>query len=155
MKKVSSKNMEKSIPEIKLSYKKTKFMADSQISSPEASYNAMKDLFDGDTIELHESVIVLYLNQNLKPIGFLRHTSGGVSSCIVDKRLIISTALISNSTQIIVAHNHPSGRIIPSSEDKAFSEDLKKAAQFFDIRLVDSLIVTTESYYSMSENLDL
>ena len=147
--------MEKFIPEIKLSYKRTKFMADNQINSPEASYNAMKDLFDGDTIELHESVIVLYLNQNLKPIGFLRHTSGGIGSCIIDKRLLISTALISNSTQMIIAHNHPSGSLKPSSEDKAFAEDVKKAASFFDIILVDSLIVTAESYYSMSDNLDL
>ncbi len=91
----------------------------------------------------------------MKPIGFLRHTSGGVNSCLIDKRLIISTALISNSTQMIIAHNHPSGSLKPSSEDKAFAEDVKKAAQFFDIRLVDSLIVTAESYYSMSDNLDL
>lgn len=147
--------MEKFIPEIKLSYKRTKFMADNQINSPEASYNAMKDLFDGDTIELQESVIVLYLNLNFKPIGFLRHTSGGIGSCIVDKRLIISTALISNSTQMIIAHNHPSGSLKPSSEDKAFAEDVKRAASFFDIILVDSLIVTAESYYSMSDNLDL
>ena len=143
------------IPEIKLSYKRTKFISDSQINNPEKSYNVMKPLFDGNTIELYESFIVLYLNRNLTPIGFLRHSSGGTSSCIVDKKLIISTALLCNANQILVAHNHPSGTLKPSSEDKLVACEIRKAAKFFDIGLVDSLIITVDGFYSMVDNMDI
>ena len=115
----------------------------------------IKNLFDADTIELFESVIILYLDNSLKPIGFIRHSTGSTNSSCIDKKLIISSALLSNASAFIIAHNHPSGNLIPSYQDKTVMEDLKKAATFFDIRLIDSLILSNERYYSMMDNMDI
>ncbi len=148
--------MEKFLPEIKLSYTKGSFIdREKSITCSTDSYSVIKNLFDADTIELFESVIILYLDNSLKPIGFIRHSTGSTNSSCIDKKLIISSALLSNASAFIIAHNHPSGNLIPSYQDKTVMEDLKKAATFFDIRLIDSLILSNERYYSMMDNMDI
>jgi DNA repair proteins len=59
---------------------------------------------------------------------------------------------LANSASIIVAHNHPSGDIAPSKEDKMVNAKLLEASKIMDIKLLDSLIVgPTEKYWSMQE----
>jgi len=99
----------------------------------------------------HESFCVLYLNQANK---LLRHeivSQGGITGTVADIRLILKNALLYNSNQLIVGHNHPSGNLRPSEADKALTIKLSQAAQLMDIRLLDHLIIAAGRYLSLNE----
>ena len=70
---------------------------------------------------------------------------------IVDVRLIMQTALLAHSSSIILAHNHPSGQLKPSSQDDRITKKIKEAAKLMDIRIQDHLIVTGDNYYSYAD----
>jgi DNA repair protein RadC len=55
-------------------------------------------------------------------------------------------------TAIIVAHNHPSGRLDPSSEDREITRKLKEAADILGIALLDHIIFSSRGYYSFVEH---
>jgi len=55
---------------------------------------------------------------------------------------------------MILFHNHPSGNLKPSKNDIDISKKLKEACKLIDISLLDSIILTRESYYSLTENCD-
>lgn len=143
------------IPEIKLRYVSTKKFFSETITNATEAHGILSELISREEIELREQVIVLYLNQARKVIGYYRHTTGGLNSSIVDSRLILATALKSLSTGIILCHNHPSGNLKPSETDIRITERLKKAASQMDIQLLDHIIITKEGYYSLAEEGDL
>ncbi|MBP3498248.1 MAG: DNA repair protein RadC, partial [Alistipes sp.] len=65
-----------------------------------------------------------------------------------DNRLIFKRALELLATQIIIAHNHPSGSSEPSQADITLTKRIKEAATLFDINLIDHIIITATSSYS-------
>ena len=65
------------------------------------------------------------------------------------KSLIIQAALLANATQVILAHNHPSGSMKPSTLDDALTEKVRKAAELMEIHVADHVILSPEKeYYS-------
>jgi len=143
------------VSEIKLSYSPTK-MANKPIRSSQDSFEIIKKYFDEDTIALHESFIIMYLNQNNMVIGVHVHSKGGITSCVVDIRLVLAIALTSACTGIILAHNHPSGALKPSQPDLTLTEKIKSGCKLLDIKLLDHLIIApNDSYYSMADSGDL
>lgn len=106
-------------------------------------------IFDADTIGYKESFKVLLLNQANKIIGYTTISDGGLTSTVVDVRVVMQTALVTNATSIILAHNHPSGNIFPSSQDDSLTKKIKAACELMDIRLLDHIIVTPfDTFYS-------
>ena len=102
----------------------------------------------------HEVFAVIFLNQS----GRIRHfeivSQGGLSGTVVDPRVIIRKALEANAVSIILCHNHPSGKLQPSKADKELTQKIKIAAGYFDIKLLDHIIVSDEGHYSFAdENL--
>ncbi len=73
---------------------------------------------------------------------------GTLYSAAVSPREAFKTAIISNAASIIVAHNHPTGDITPSKEDKAITEQLVKAGEILGIEVLDHVIVGDGSYFS-------
>lgn len=109
----------------------------------------IKRIFDADTIGYKESFKVLLLNQANKIIGYTTISDGGLTSTVVDVRVVIQTALVTNATSIILAHNHPSGNIYPSGHDDSLTKKIKAACELMDIRLLDHIIVTPfDNFYS-------
>jgi len=99
----------------------------------------------------HEVFCVLYLNQASR---LLRHeiiSSGGLTGTVADIRMILKNALLHNANQLIVAHNHPSGNLKPSTADKELTRKLRESASYMDIRLLDHLIVGNASYLSLAD----
>ena len=80
---------------------------------------------------------------------------GGICGTVADIRLILQTALLCNATAMILAHNHPSGQLNPSNEDIKLTKQIKEAARLMDMRVVDHLIITADSYYSFAEEGEL
>jgi DNA repair protein RadC len=121
------------------------------ITSPEKMVEVMRSIFDADTILWTEEVIMVCLNRANDVMGYYRVSSGGFSGTILDPRVVMTIALNNASSSIILAHNHPSGNLKPSEGDKAITEKIRKACAFFDMNLLDHLIITDESYLSFKE----
>jgi DNA repair protein RadC len=102
----------------------------------------------------HEEFWLLILNRANQVIKEEFISKGGISGTIVDVRLICKSAIENNASGIIIAHNHPSGQIIPSKQDKEITIKLKSALILFDVSLLDHLIIGDLNYFSFAdENL--
>lgn len=121
------------------------------------SINGAKDIhklliervYDEETIGYRETFKVLLLNNSNKIIGYSTISEGGLTCVLVDVRIIMQTALVSNATSIILTHNHPSGNVKPSSLDDNLTKKIKMACELMDIRLLDHIIVTPDgTFYS-------
>ena len=99
----------------------------------------------------HEEFHVLYLNRAHAPLACHQLFRGGLTGTVTDVRLILKKALHWNATAIIVAHNHPSGALVPSENDKRMTRKLSAAADTLDIELLDHLIVARSGYFSFSD----
>ncbi|MCE3295351.1 MAG: repair protein RadC [Crocinitomicaceae bacterium] len=99
----------------------------------------------------HEEFYVLYLNGGNQVQQIKRLSVGGISGTIVDKRLIFKEALDCYATGIILAHNHPSGRINPSDQDKKLTLKLVEIGNLMEIFVLDHLIIGADSYYSFAD----
>lgn len=139
------------IAEISVSYSSNK-NEKTQIKSSKQSYHILLACWNKSTIELQEEFKVLLLNRNNQILGVYSLSKGGVSSTVVDLKLIFSVALKCSASSIIIAHNHPSGNINPSEVDKAITKRIRKAGKYLDIVLLDHIIVTKDDYYSFSDN---
>ncbi len=100
---------------------------------------------------LYEEFWIIYLNQKNKIIGKEQISKGGISTTIVDIRVVLKKALELNATAIIATHNHPTGNVEPSNEDKNLTQKLANSAQMLDIKLLDHIIVGTNNYFSFAD----
>ena len=120
-----------------------------QVISSETACNILRPII-GD-IEVEE-FWAIYLNQSNKVIRKERLSAGGITGTLVDVRLIMKGALLCNATGMIISHNHPSGNEKPSGDDNRITEQIKKAADTLNIRLLDHVIITSNTYYSYVDN---
>lgn len=112
--------------------------------------------WDKDDIHIRETANVLFLNNANKVKGMYRLSSGGLTGTLIDIRLIFAIALKSLSAAIVLAHNHPSGALIPSLGDRKVTQKIKKAAQLLDVKVLDHLIIAPDGdYYSFSDEGEL
>lgn len=109
------------------------------------------DLLDTIKNARREHLIGIYLNgQN----GLLRQETLAIGSSnisYIHPKDIIQPAMIYDATSIILAHNHPSGKLEPSEEDIKLTEKTKKIIDILDLYFVDHLIVTKDSFYSFKD----
>jgi DNA repair protein RadC len=140
------------LPQIELKYKKGESRK-VKISSSHDIFELSKTLFNTDTIEISEEVLIIYLNRANNTLGWIRHTTGGSVASIIDIKLILCTALQCGAQSLIMLHNHPSGVNKPSEADKIISLKLKKACDTLELNMLDSIIVAGEfdSYYSLAD----
>lgn len=111
------------------------------------AYVVLSEFFPDNLIGLKEMFVVGYLNRSNRVIGVYEVSSGGITGTVADIRLILGTALKIAATGIIIAHNHPSGNLEPSNTDLMLTKKIKEAALYFDIQLLDHLILTWEDKY--------
>ena len=145
------KEYKTNIPEITLKFKagntkKTKITCSSDANE------ILKNFYDQDTIELTESVIVIFLNSANNTIGWIKHSQGGLNGCIVENKTILATALKCAANSIIISHNHPSGNSKPSNADINITNKLNEACKILDINLLDHIIVgESNGFYSFAD----
>lgn len=100
---------------------------------------------------LHEVFAVLFLNRANKINHFQIISEGGITGTVADPRIILKKALEENAVSIILCHNHPSGSLKPSKADEELTQKIKEAARFFDIKVLDHLIVSDDGYFSFAD----
>ena len=118
-------------------------------------YEILIELFDITALTIKEECIALFLNRNNRIIGSYKVSSGGITSTVVDIRIVLGIALKSLSCGLILAHTHPSGNLQPSKADIDLTHNLREAGRLMDIRLLDHLIISTEGYYSFADEGNL
>ncbi len=119
-----------------------------KISSSLDVFDLMKPLLEDLAVE---QFWTLYLNNSNKVLSKQKISEGGMTGTVVDIRLILKRALELNATAIVLSHNHPSGTLLPSQADVMITEKIKNAAQYMDIKLLDHLIITDQSYFSFAD----
>ena len=142
------------LAEIKVSYS-TKNNQKQKITSSFNAYEILLKAWSKKTIELQEEFKVILLNNANEVLGIYPMAKGGITGCVVDIRLVFAVALKCNATGIILAHNHPSGKLKPSDADLSITRKINSASIILDIKLLDHLIVTKNGFYSFSDEGDL
>jgi DNA repair protein RadC len=102
-------------------------------------------------IELLEEFKVILLNTSNRVLGIVDISTGGVQGTLADPKIIFSVALKTNSSKIILSHNHPSSNTTPSEADKKLTQKLIDGGKLLDIEVCDHLIVTNYNYYSFAD----
>jgi DNA repair protein RadC len=139
------------VSEIGLKYRPTRIESRVIRSSSDA-YDLLIRWFDKDTIFLQEQFLVAYLDRKNSVTSVYRASRGGITGTVADPRLIVTTALKTASSGIILCHNHPSGNLIPSRMDEELTNKIKQGAAWLDISLLDHLIVSPAGeYFSMAD----
>ena len=139
------------VNEIKLSYSR-KGNCERAIASSVDAVGVFREHFDADEMDYRESFFALYLNQANKVLGIRKISESGISSTLIDVRIIMQAALLCNASGIIISHNHPSGNLKPSECDIKMTGKIKDAAQILNINLLDHFILTSDSHFSFADN---
>lgn len=100
----------------------------------------------------YEVFAVLFLNQANKINHFEIVSRGGITGTVADPRVILRKALEEDAVALVLSHNHPSGNLKPSRADVDLTQKIKEAARYFDIKVLDHIIVSEEGYYSFSDD---
>src|SRR5436190_1433262 len=99
----------------------------------------------------HEVFAVIFLTRSNKVTHFEIVSEGGITGTVADPRIIIKKALAHDAVSVILCHNHPSGSVKPSRQDEELTQKIKNAAMFFDIKVIDHIIVSEDGYYSFAD----
>ncbi len=118
------------------------------VCSPRTAYRLMIPVMKGLK---HEEFWLILLNRANYVLRKEMVSRGGISSTVVDSKLIVKRALDTHATGVILVHNHPSGNPRPGREDLVQTKDIKKALGTFDISLVDHIIVCDDSLFSFAD----
>ena len=134
--------------EIEVSYRYDNALADRPIiKSADDAIDVIKNLYHLDRIGLQEQFVIVFLNRANKVIGSSNLFVGGLTGTVVDIKLVLAIGLKLMASSIIISHNHPSGNIKPSEEDKKITNKLCDASKLLEIQLLDHLVVTPDMKY--------
>lgn len=100
----------------------------------------------------HEVFGVLYLVQAGWVKSFEIVSEGGVTSTVVDPRVVFRKAIEIGAVSIVVFHNHPSGSLRPSRADETLTQKLAEGAKLLDIKLLDHIIIGGMGYFSCADS---
>ena len=110
--------------------------------------NYLQSLFQDHSREIFA---VAFLNQSNRINRIETVSEGGITGTIADPRIILKKALEENAVSIVLCHNHPSGSLKPSRQDEEITKKIKEAAKYFDIKVLDHIIVSDAGYFSFAD----
>lgn len=140
--------MEFKVREIQVSYREgIETMQSRPITNSKEIAQLLYLNWDSRTIGLHETFKVVFLNQSNKVKGIYSLSHGSITGTLVDLRILFAITLKTLSVGIILSHNHPSGRLKASEQDRILTEKIKKAAQLLDVKVLDHIIVAPDGTY--------
>jgi DNA repair protein RadC len=144
--------MKNIISEIQIKYKPIKLdNGNVKITSSDDAFKIVLRHWNPDIIELQEEFKVLLLNNSNEVLGIYEMTKGGMTSTLIDVKLLFAVVLKACATAIITVHNHPSGKLKPSESDIHIFRKIKEAAKLLEINYLDNLIITKNGKYSFND----
>ena len=127
-----------------------KYEVETRISCPKDIYEILTKVC---RIQCNAEEVFILITLNTKNIvtGYFEVHRGTINTSLVHPREVFKRALLNNASNIMVAHNHPSGDPNPSKEDIQITERLKEAGNLLGINLLDHIIVGEDKYISLKE----
>jgi DNA repair protein RadC len=144
------KTFKSKLREVSAVYKPHQSIENIKVSSSQDVNDFIRNVYPV-AINIREAMMVLYLNNSNRTVGYSVASIGGITGTLVDIRLVLRDALLTQSTSLILVHNHPSGNLEPSQADLSLTDKVRKAALTMDIKLLDHLILTEDRFYSFSD----
>lgn len=109
--------------------------------------------FYHDDLNLYESFFLILMNAHNKPIAWAKVAQGGISSVGVDIMILAKFVVDSMAKNVILVHNHPSGNVTPSAEDKKLTKRIVDALALLGAKVADHIIVADDwKHYSFRDN---
>lgn len=99
----------------------------------------------------YEEFWIVLLNNSNKVVHKRRLSMGGITGTIVDIRILFKVAFEYEAVGMILCHNHPSGKLKASQEDRHLTKSIQSACEILDICLVDHVIITENGYLSFAD----
>lgn len=138
--------------EIEIVYKPNLSAANlTKIESAHEAVEFLRSIWPDD-LEFRERFYAIYLNRQNKILGYFLISIGGVSGTFVDAKLVFQPAFAMHASSIILAHNHPSGNLKPSTADEKLTKNLATVGKLLDLQVLEHIILTNESFYSFANN---
>jgi DNA repair protein RadC len=135
--------------EIELIYKpKMKASERAVIRCSQDALGIFRASWDENKIQFVEEFKIMVLNRANQVLGIYKASQGGTYGTVLDIRLVFAAAIKANACGIILAHNHPSGQLMPSAADRELTEQIKKAGKILEIAVLDHFILTDEGHLS-------
>ncbi len=137
--------------EIKVTYKRKRVKDDllqQPVNSPQQVYDLFKDMQD----ETKEKLVVLHLNPQLEILSYEVAAIGTAHNVLAEPVEIYRNAMLARAHSIIVVHNHPSGNITPSKQDRALADKLKQLGDIHDMTLQDFIIIGFKDFSSFADD---
>lgn len=141
------KELQYKIPQLRLALIRERSIETVAITTPRDIYHYAEPLKHMP----EEHFVSFHLDTRNHIVGYHLVSHGTVSASLVHPREVFKAALLSNSTTIIAAHNHPGGSLTPSDEDIETTKQLIKAGRILGVQLLDHIIVSFKGIVSIRE----
>lgn len=129
-----------------------------KLSNQKIIFNSIVEVYNYVNYKIldkyQEKIMVLYLNIKNVLIYDQLLSLGNENSAILDKKLICKTVIEKYARKVIVIHNHPSDSLNPSEDDIASYYFLKESLELIDCKLIDSIIITKNGFYSINNGVE-
>jgi len=140
--------MTNSAREVHVTYKKTDIENPTIVTDATIMAKYLRELWPLP-LNRKECFMAVYLGRGNKILGHSTIGIGGMDAVFFDKRLIFQEACLVGASAIIIAHNHPSGGLKPSSQDINLTKEMRAACKIMHMQLLDHLIITEDSHTSI------
>ena len=111
-------------------------------------YSRMSDLS-------HEQFWVLLLSSSNEVMKMERIGVGGLNSTVADPKIIFGAAIENHAAALMLCHNHPSGNVRPSTDDRKLTEKIVNGGKLLDIKVLDHIIIGDDTYYSFADKEEI
>lgn len=122
------------------------------LTDAESIADFIRELFDQGELGLKEETILLPLDVHMRPICYYRLASGTRTECAIDDTIILMVCMAVGAHGFIVSHNHPDDYAVPSYQDIETAHALRIKSYLLNLKYVDDLVITKESFFSLAEN---
>ncbi len=143
------------ICEVDVIYRRPAISLMRKVTSSKDITGIFRELITEEKIDLKEFFMVALLSRDNSILGVSKISMGTTSGTCINIKEILQLAIKTNSSGIIIGHNHPSGNLKASDCDILITRKIKEACKLCDICLLDHIILTSEGYYSLADELGI
>lgn len=141
------------ICEVEVIYKRPATFSREEISCDRDIVRIFRELITEEKIDFKEFFLVALLSRNNQIMGVSKIGMGSTNGTSVNIKEILQLAIKTNSSGVILGHNHPSGNLKPSDSDISLTRKIKEVCKFCDIVLIDHIILSSDGHRSFIEEV--
>jgi len=130
-------------------YRSSDALQKKKITSSKDAYDAIYSLLSDSH---YEEFFIILMNRANRILGIHKVSEGGTSGTVVDPKRVFNLGLSQHASSMILCHNHPSGNLEPSPQDKKITSKLVQSGKLLEIEILDHLIIGNGSYYSFADS---